>query len=70
MHEILLKHASLGYCIRKGSLSNIRSIIEQSGSAGMISMDASIRKLLNAGLITQNEAYMKAIQKEQFQQSS
>ena len=32
----------------------------------MISMDASLRKLLEEGLITQEEAYMKAIDKTQF----
>ena len=32
----------------------------------MISMDASLSKLLEAGLITQEEAYMKAIDKTRF----
>ncbi|MFP4069303.1 MAG: type IV pilus twitching motility protein PilT [Opitutales bacterium] len=65
-HEILLKHGSLPHSIRKGALSNIRNIIDQNRSRGMISMDASLRKLLEKGIITPNEAYMKAIDKAQF----
>lgn len=67
VHEILLMHSSLPHCIRKGSLSNIRNIIEQNRDEGMISMDASLAELLEAGMISQNEAYMKAIDKARFQ---
>jgi len=66
VHEILLKHSSLPHCIRKGALSSIRNIIEQNRDEGMISMDAALRQLLQDGQITQNEAYMKAIDKSQF----
>lgn len=66
VHEILLEHSSLGNCIRTHSLANIRNIIDQNRDAGMISMDASLRQLLEQNLITQEEAYMKAIDKTQF----
>lgn len=66
VHEILLTHGALPNCIRTHSLSNIRNIIDQNREQGMISMDASLRKLLEADLITQEEAYMKAIDKTQF----
>jgi twitching motility protein PilT len=66
VHEILLTHGALPNCIRTHSLSNIRNIIDQNRDQGMISMDASLRKLLEEGLITQEEAYMKAIDKTQF----
>ena len=67
VHEILLMHSSLPNCIRKGSLSNIRNIIEQNRDRGMISMDASLTELVNQGQITKHEAYMKAIDKSRFQ---
>ncbi|MGJ8652472.1 MAG: type IV pilus twitching motility protein PilT [Opitutaceae bacterium] len=70
VHEILLMHSSLPNCIRKGSLSSIRNIIDQNRERGMISMDASISKLLDDGQISQNEAYMKAIDKTRFQQQT
>ena len=66
VHEILLAHGALPNCIRTHSLSNIRNIIDQNRDAGMISMDASLRLLLNQDLITPEEAYMKAIDKARF----
>ena len=66
VHEILLTHGARPNCIRTHSLSNIRNIIDQNRDQGMISMDASLSKLLEAGLITQEEAYMKAIDKTRF----
>ncbi len=69
VHEILLKHGSLPNCIRHSALSSIRNIIDQNRSAGMISMDVSLRKLLDDDIITTEEAYMKAIDKAQFKPS-
>ncbi len=66
VHEILLKHGSLPNCIRNSALSSIRNIIDQNRSSGMISMDVSLRKLLDEGVITIEEAYMKANDKAQF----
>lgn len=65
-HEILLKHSALPNCIRKGSLANIRNIIEQNREQGMIAMDTSLQQLLDEEIITPNEAYMKAIDKTRF----
>lgn len=69
VHEILLKHGSLPHCIRNSALSSIRNIIDQHRAEGMISMDASLRKLLDDDIITTEEAYMKAIDKAQFKPS-
>ena len=66
VHEILLTHGALPNCIRTHSLSNIRNIIDQNREQGMVSMDASLSKLLEADLITREEAYMKAIDKTRF----
>jgi twitching motility protein PilT len=67
VHEILLKHSALPNCIRKGSLSSIRNIIDQNREKGMIAMDSSIQSLLDEGIISPKEAYMKAIDKSRFQ---
>ena len=69
VHEILLAHGALPNCIRHNSLSNIRNIIDQNRAQGMVSMDASLRELLSADIITTEEAYMKAIDKAQFKPS-
>jgi len=66
-HEILLKHDALPTCIRGGKISKVRGIIESSMDQGMITMDASLTKLMKANLITPEEAYMKAANKDLFE---
>ena len=66
VHEVLLKTEGLPNVIREGKISNLRTIIDAGGDRGMCSMDASIEKLLDAGLITAEEAYMKSSDKNRF----
>jgi twitching motility protein PilT len=66
-HEILLKHDALPTCIRSGKISKVRGIIESSMDKGMITMDASLTKLMEADLISPEEAYMKAANKDLFE---
>ncbi len=66
-HEILLKHDALPTCIRSGKTSRIRQIIESSMAEGMITMDASLERLLKANEISAEEAYLKASNKSQFE---
>lgn len=64
--EILTYHGSLPHLIRQGALASIRNLIDQNRDAGMIALDAYLRDLLSQGLIDQQEAYMKAIDKNAF----
>lgn len=64
--EILTYHQSLPHCIRQNALSSIRNLIDQNRDAGMISLDASLRGLLEEGVIDRHEAYMKASDKNAF----
>lgn len=66
-HEILLKHDALPTCIRSGKISKVQGIIESSMEQGMITMDASLTKLMKANLISAEEAYMKAANKDLFE---
>ncbi|PXA04653.1 type IV pili twitching motility protein PilT [Coraliomargarita sinensis] len=66
-HEILLKHDALPTCIRSGKISKVRGIIESSMEQGMITMDASLTNLMKAKLISPEEAYMKAANKDLFE---
>lgn len=66
VHEILLRHEALPNTIRTGRISAIRGIIESSTSRGMCLMDNSIKRCLQEGLITADEAYMKASDKDAF----
>lgn len=66
-HEILLQHDALPTSIRSGKISKIRSIIESNMADGMTTMDASLERLLGLNLITAEEAYLKAANKDQFE---
>ena len=66
-HEILLRTDALPGTIRDGSIANIRSIIEQSAGMGMQSMDNTLMKMFNDGEISAIEAYMKSINKAEFE---
>jgi twitching motility protein PilT len=70
VHEILLQHEALPNTIRSGRISDIKSIIDSSGADGMISMDHSLSDKLKDGLITPQEAYMKASNKALFAQTA
>ena len=67
-NEILLRSSALPACIREGNISNIRTIIQGGRTQGMQSMDASIQQRLGAQLISGEEAYMKAHDKNLFSQ--
>ena len=54
--------------IREGRTSQLTSIIQTGAKKGMIEMDQSIRALLDAGIISMQAAYDKAIDKEQINQ--
>ncbi len=66
VHEILLWTDGLPNTIREGQISNIRTIIEANRGIGMCSMDGGLKTLLENGIITGEEAYMKASDKKLF----
>ena len=66
-NEILISSAGLGNAIREGNMNMIKTHIQSGGSQGMILMDASIEKLLQAGKADPEDAYMKATDKQRFQ---
>jgi twitching motility protein PilT len=68
--EILLRTTALAPMIRSGETSRITGEIEVNRALGMISMDAALRKLVNEGKITNQEASLKAISKSLFKENS
>ncbi len=66
VHEILLWTDGLPNTIREGQISNIRTIIEANRGIGMCSMDGGLKTLMENGIITGEEAYMKASDKKLF----
>jgi twitching motility protein PilT len=67
-HEILLWHEALPSTIREGQIPNIRSIIENNRGTGMKTMDSDLVRLIREGAITGLEAFMKASNKQEFEQ--
>jgi twitching motility protein PilT len=42
--------------------------MQSSGNSGMCTMDGSLKKLLDAGVISGQEAYLQAFEKSKFEQ--
>ena len=66
-YEVLVATPALGNLIRTAQTVKIDSMIESGGNLGMQTMDSHIQKLLDAGKITGEEAYMKAFDKSKFE---
>ena len=66
VHEILLRNEALPNIIRKGQISNLRSVIEGGLAEGMCSMDGNLKILMQEKRITPLEAYMKSTDKKVF----
>jgi twitching motility protein PilT len=66
--EILLNTEPVSNLIRKGKTHQLPSIIESSREHGMRSMDNDLMRLLKAGSISPQNAYLKARSKVEFEE--
>jgi twitching motility protein PilT len=66
--EILFKTPALGTLIRDNKSFQITNLISTGKRAGMISMDASLWKLIDDGKVTPGDAFEKAIDKKMFKE--
>lgn len=66
-NEILISSAGLGNAIREGNMNMIKTHIQSGGGQGMILMDASLEKLVQAGKADPEDVYLKATDKQRFQ---
>lgn len=65
-HEILLYTPALSGLLRTGDASAIYTYIQTGGRLGMTTLDDSLKELVRAGKVSQNEAYLKALDKSKF----
>lgn len=65
-YEILLKTPALGSLIRNGDTSKIISEIQLSSNEGMILMDDCLARLVKEKKVSNEEAYKKAFDKDNF----
>ena len=66
--EILINTSAAANLIRQGKLEQLESVMQSSGAAGMCTMDGSLRKLLDEGVISGQEAYLQASDRSKFEQ--
>jgi twitching motility protein PilT len=65
--EVLLNNDAVANVIRKGKTYQLPSIITTSRELGMHSMDGELKRLVQAGLVAPEEAYMRAANKKEFE---
>jgi twitching motility protein PilT len=65
--EVLLNNEAVANLIRKGKTFQIPSIIATAREQGMQSMDGELKRLVQEGMITAEEAYMRAVNKKEFE---
>jgi twitching motility protein PilT len=66
--EILIRTSGMPSIIRAGEVYKLNDEIERNKGIGMISMDSSLMNLIEAGHITRQAAYMKALDKHLFEE--
>jgi len=66
--EVLVNNAAVANILREGKTDMLASVIQSGALVGMQTMDSSLRRLLDAKLISGSEAYRKASNKAAFEQ--
>jgi len=68
VNEILVASAAVSAIIREGATQKLQDVIISGKGQGMQFMDDAIFALLENGVVTAHEAFMKAIDKNRFKQ--
>src|SRR5216110_2646766 len=66
VNEILIANAAVAAIIREGSTQKLQDVIVSGRAEGMQFMDDAIWALLEKGIVSPHEAFMKAIDKNRF----
>ena len=66
IHEVLVANSACTAVIREGATQKLTDVIKIGKAEGMMLMDDSIERLHKEGVISGEEAYMKAIDKARF----
>lgn len=68
--EIMINNAAVSNIIREGKTDQLDNIIQSGGMQGMQRMDTAIRRLLDAQIISGEDAYLKSRNKAEFEKFS
>ncbi len=66
--EILVSTSAVANLIRQGKLEQLENVMQSSAAAGMCTMDGMLKKFVDNGSVTGQEAYLQAIDKSKFEQ--
>jgi twitching motility protein PilT len=66
VNEILIANAAVSAIIREGATQKLQDVIVSGKAQGMQFMDDAVWALLQQGIVTPHEAFMKAIDKNRF----
>jgi twitching motility protein PilT len=66
VNEILIANAAVAAIIREGATQKLQDVIVSGRAQGMQFMDDAIWALLEKGIVSPHEAFMKAIDKNRF----
>jgi len=66
--EILINTPAVANLIRQGKLDQIENTMQSGASDGMCTMDGSLKRLMDSGTISGQEAYMQAFDKKKFEE--
>ncbi len=66
--EILINTPAIGNLIRQGKLDQIENTMQSGAADGMCTMDGSLKRLMDSGTISGQEAYMQAFDKRKFEE--
>jgi twitching motility protein PilT len=69
VNEILIANAAVSAIIREGATQKLQDVIVSGKGQGMQFMDDAIWNLLQQGLVSAHEAFMKAIDKSRFKKA-
>jgi twitching motility protein PilT len=67
--EVLINNDAVAHLLRKGKAYQIPAVVATAREAGMQSMDVELRRLVRDGVISTEEAYMRATSKKDFEQA-
>jgi twitching motility protein PilT len=67
--EILTNTSAAANLIRQGKLEQLESVMQSSAREGMCTMDNSLKRLFDEGVISGEEAYLNAFDKAKFEQN-
>jgi twitching motility protein PilT len=65
--EVMVNNEAIANLVRKGKTFQIPSVIATQREAGMQSMDSDLERVYKAGLVSAEDAYMKAANKKNFE---